>query len=132
MYLSFLNIETIQSIFSCRFAPGTWTCAGSYGPGCTTWDEPWVIEDFSGDGTMLAITYKIMPPCKCSCPDVGTICDGPCHYWDCDWIATCSNGQISGSLYHGNRRDCKSTLTGLVNQNSVVFKFGDHTSHGSK
>ena len=111
--------------FRCHFAPGTWICSGSYGPGCSAWDQEWVIEDFSGDGSgsMLSITYKYLPDCKCSCPDVGIMCDGiPCHAWDCVWIATCLNGLLSGTRYLGDARNC-GTMSGLVNEHSILFQF---------
>ena len=120
-------------LFSCRFAPGPWICSGTGSTGCSFWDEEWVIEDFSGDGSgsMLSITYKYLPECKCSCPNEGIICNTPCHIAESVWIATCSNGQISGTRFIGNTAS-GSSLGGLVMEHSIVLQYGGSTSHGSR
>lgn len=43
--------------------PGTWNC--------TSWDEEWITEDLTRDGSVLKITYEYLPACKCIYPDVG-------------------------------------------------------------
>ena len=90
-------------------------------------------EDFSGNGSgsMLSITYKYLPECKCSCPNEGIICNTPCHIAESVWIATCSNGQISGTKYPGNTAS-GSPLSGLVSESSIVLQYGGSTSHGSR
>merc|ERR1712080_83206 len=127
------NFNSTLKSDECRFAPGQWICTHSWAVGCTGWDQEWVIEDFSGDGSgsMLAITYKYSPPCKCQCPDTGTICNQPCHAGDCDYLATCSNGRISGSFVRGDRAHCGS-LTGLVTENAIAFDYGGSAAHCSK
>ena len=80
---------------------------------------------------MLSITYKYLPECKCSCPNEGIICNAPCHIAESVWIATCSNGQISGTKYLGNTAS-GSPLSGLVSESSIVLQYGGSTSHGSR
>ena len=80
---------------------------------------------------MLSITYKYLPECKCSCPNEGIICNTPCHIAESVWIATCSNGQISGTKYLGHTTS-GSPLSGLVSESSIVLQYGDSTSHGSR
>ena len=46
-------------------------------------------------------------------------------------IATCSNGLLSGTRYLGDARNC-GTMSGLVNEHSILFQYGDATSHGSR
>ena len=130
-----LTHPSIHRTENCQFAPGLWICSGTLNtaaPGCLFWDEEWVIEDFSEDasGSLLSITYKFLPACKCICGGE-LYCDGPCHPFDCVWTATCSNGQINGSFFRGNRESCP-LLTGLINQHSILFKFGDNISQGTK
>ena len=96
---------------------------------CEFWNEDWIIEDYSGDGsgTLLSIVNKKLGPCNCRC-NGELICNAECHNQDSTWIATCTNGLIN-EVNDGNE---DSPLTGVVNENTIFFKYGDKTSNGSR
>ena len=63
---------------------------------------------------------------------VGIICDYACHFHNCEWMASCSSGQIYGTLSRGNQETCNS-LIGLVNRNDFIsFRYGNTITQGIK
>ena len=54
-----LATVTFTKADNCQYAPGNWIGDGSAstsGCSCSLKNIQWVVEDFSGDGTTLAIT----------------------------------------------------------------------------
>ena len=52
-------LATFTKADNCQYAPGNWIGDGSAsiaGCSCSLNNIQWVVEDFSGDGTTLAIT----------------------------------------------------------------------------
>jgi len=135
---------------NCMYAPGdwigeeTWLAVDTQCGVCTVNNVQWNIEDFSSDGTQLAI--KRLPYEKSQCT-----CSGPCscYGYEVVWFGSCSGGQINASgnrklMNNGNRTtkngivfirttiDGNSTiktelsdLTGFVSADKMMLKWGD-------